>query len=252
MNKKLFNKMVKLCRENTGSALCDSGGAYGYNYNKPIPKSPLRIDKDSGGNLDGIYISLPHFLAEVLDEDKITEGWDKEFERFDKLHENGSYLSNIEDFSETKGYVCKSENTYNNENNLDQDLQYIILIPKELERDWLYSDKVLIAIQPHCGCDIRGGYGRPRIFKFSGGTAAESGFLDVTTGLYVPDSIGKKDFNEYNFENLGVGYSNYFQGEIEKNELIEKVLVDNENKIWIHMKDGNKFEAFPDTAYDIH
>jgi len=54
------------CRQNTGRSFLDSGGAYGYKYEQPVPKSPLSLEVANGAP-SYWSISTPHFLFELLD-----------------------------------------------------------------------------------------------------------------------------------------------------------------------------------------
>ncbi len=80
---------ARVCRENTGQALCDSGLAYGYGYNRMIPpekSDPITIELD-GGEFSGATIELIHWLTQILDAgDETAEALEK------VLHWCGTWL----------------------------------------------------------------------------------------------------------------------------------------------------------------
>jgi hypothetical protein len=39
-----FEWWARLARQNTGRSLCDSGCAYGYNYEQPVSRTPLWVN----------------------------------------------------------------------------------------------------------------------------------------------------------------------------------------------------------------
>jgi hypothetical protein len=60
---------AQVARENTGQALCDSGGHYGYAYEAPVPTQevdPITVSFHDG-KPDGATIHLVHWLENTLD-----------------------------------------------------------------------------------------------------------------------------------------------------------------------------------------
>ena len=157
----------KMMTENTGRALCDSGGAYGRNWER-------NQGRNFGESKTGIIewysdgpiatLSLYHWLVERLGayRDDLT----------DKLHEFGksetmeyeSWPETLRAWTESRGIEQSSiigENSYNGENVLSQVIQWW---------SWTEEDKdgyefQVVALQIHGGCDVRGGYTAPRIFE---------------------------------------------------------------------------------------
>lgn len=84
-----YDWWARVCRENTGQALCDSGLAYGYGYNRVIPpekSDPITIEFD-GGEFSGATIELIHWLTQILDAgDETAEALEK------VLHWCGTWL----------------------------------------------------------------------------------------------------------------------------------------------------------------
>lgn len=71
-------------------------------------------------------------------------------------------------------------NTYNEDNDLSQDLQWHAY---GVERRDLYGVK-LLAVQPHCGCDARGGYPQPVWYSVED---SEAGWVDWRVQFWLGD-----------------------------------------------------------------
>ena len=89
------------------------------------------------------------------------------------------------------------DNTYNNENDLSSEINFTIYGPEDC--DWCWADDVYVSLCVHRGGDVRGNYGRTRIFRID--SIADTGFLDWTLGWGVEtadlsgvdqDDLGKK------------------------------------------------------------
>jgi len=155
--------------ENTGVALCDSGGAYGRNYEanqardfESEPEVSLRFDY---GEVE-LMINLYHWLSEVLEWSEELTG---EFFEFASVPEweDESWMACAEGFvqflvderdatdlyGEGKPTVT---NTYNHDSLLAQVIQYIYF---ELD------GQEYVLLQIHGGCDVRGGYTKPQVFR---------------------------------------------------------------------------------------
>lgn len=163
-------RIIDLLRDNTGRALCDSGGAYGRHWERNQDRD---FENDPEGTL-GVYtyadgehtpewsVSLYHWLAKFLytsehsqklqqmfdafaeDEDNQDEPWEDVLDKFKKGL--GEDMPKFEYF----------EFTYEDTNvSLDQSA-YI----------WWFDDDLVI-IRTHNGCDLRGGYSKPGFFTCS-------------------------------------------------------------------------------------
>ena len=159
--------------ENTGSHICDSGGAYGRNWSRNQAKTiedfnneqPQAIEKsewtDKDGKVNTEYertVSVFHYLSELESDhlcDKFNElntdckDWDGDFAW--GVSQAGA------DFLELIGMDLKHEfNTYNGDSDLSQILQGA----------WLDMDgETYLLLQIHGGCDARGGYTDAKLFK---------------------------------------------------------------------------------------
>ena len=154
--------------ENTGAHMLDSGGAYGRNYDrnkkrnfKKEPTATIEFDAEKDGDFSiNVTKSLYHFLVEGLSYDAKMQAV---FNKFVKARpKDDSWFELVEAFPkylESMGHEVKlngTENTYNYDNFLDQVIQYT-----DVEVD----GAEYIVLQTHNGCDVRGGYSAPKIFK---------------------------------------------------------------------------------------
>lgn len=175
---RLKKEIIEMLQENTGRHFLDSGGVYGRHWerNAKLPNTIKFWDKTSlawlnihgGKNLEIFAtISLYHHLVNSLIWDdevtKINKMWDKfwkndpdTYKPWDKLMEEfWNKAKDIQDYDFGSDYsILNSGYTYNNENSLSQDFAYILM------GDWVF-------IQIHNGCDARGGFTVPKLFKFN-------------------------------------------------------------------------------------
>lgn len=168
-----FEFFASLCRSYTGSSPFDSGQVYGYIYERPVPRRedpPIKIEAEKGSTPGEICeasatISLVHFLDAALSSDSHTDQLQRMYECFDRTRGRNtrSFRDSLEDFMNflnRRGILASWnswDNTYNYENDFDQDLQFHLIS---------VNGEKLVAIQPHCGCDARGGYPMPQIYYF--------------------------------------------------------------------------------------
>lgn len=165
---KIIEEMLK---ENTGSHFLDSGGYYGRNWQRNQtrdfnlePRYKFQIETYKHDDKTQWYmnysLSTYHWLLEQLTyEPKIDAQLQSIID-----NSNNYYGEDIAEFFEViegmdlgfrKGF---SENSYNYESLLDQVIQY-----ETFELD----DGYYVVLQIHGGCDVRGGYSRPRIFSLN-------------------------------------------------------------------------------------
>lgn len=200
------NILKDMLRENTGVALCDSGGepkydangnyigsSYGYGRNYEINRhvdfekiSPVTLSF-SNGNIEFTH-NIYHWLKERCE---YSEELNKLFEEFSGENENKGWLELMEGFPEYLGTLTDDEgnplygefggiygegkpfcvNTYNGESLLSQVIQFVYFSDKDNE---------FIALQIHGGADVRGGYTSPKIFSV--GNLGELDILDCAKG----------------------------------------------------------------------
>ena len=168
-----------MLKENTGIALCDSGGAYGRNWEKnqdrsfkSEPASVLSIDFKY--EMVGYSLNTYHYLFAHLNYDDEARKLMGRFRRFEKRPEfkNCGWLEIMRRFyddvltpeikKQGKGrYDSGGEviNTANYESSVDQALQFLT---------FPWGDQDYVMLQIHGGCDLRGGYTAPVIFAVDG------------------------------------------------------------------------------------
>jgi len=168
---KTVNAIFSMLSENTGKALCDSGGAYGRNWEKNQGKtradwlnSPEVIidfwERKPGEFIPFYTLNVFHFLADALEIDSICEAFNRvnvkadnwDGEKFYGLSSEGeAFLNNI------GAEIGEAWNSYNWSGPYSQVLQGAPVKIGEAE---------YLLIQIHGGCDVRGGYTTARLFKF--------------------------------------------------------------------------------------
>lgn len=165
--------------ENTGRHMLDSGGAYGRNWERnqgiDFQKTRpvlMRFDKWRGDNWELEYTqNVYHFLDDRLEFDSSMDGVFNRYVKKVDPNDDQSWFELAEGFADYldslpkyNGLVTGLEgsgkpftvNTYNGEDNLSQVIQYVYFEVDD-------SPYVLLSI--HGGCDVRGGYTKPRVFK---------------------------------------------------------------------------------------
>ena len=160
-NMKVKQAIYEMLTEGTGSALCDSGGAYGRHWQRNQKKSIKDFEADSPVSFEkdcGYTISVFHYLNSVnMELDDICDKFNKintEADNWDSdIH--GVSSEGIEYLRELGAKHGDGWNTYNGETSLSQVLQGCYV-------DIDNEDYVLIQI--HQGCDVRGGYTDARLF----------------------------------------------------------------------------------------
>jgi len=223
--------VASMLRENTGRHMLDSGGAYGRNWEHNQSKDfeqALEVDADWRWAWIDVTLDLYHFLTTTLEYepelDRLFEAWCNEGERareswyvlqdeFIELLRNAddgdpgppfdAFLATIHDNPYTgEDFRAQpwSVNTYNHESLLSQVIQYAIV-----------GD--IVFLQVHGGCDVRGGYTQPRVFRLyedwpsflddqQATISCEDGCAVTTWGNYVVHSNWHTDD----------GYHWYFDG----------------------------------------
>ncbi len=176
--------------ENTGSHMLDSGGAYGRNHernqSRDFDNEPTATLSAKHGYLD-VSKNIYHFLVEHLE---FHPALDDKFQAFCDSNDDHDF-SNMNEFPtnlkkhETEDYDISSPwdsrddsicvNTYNHDSALSQVIQYVA---------FHCNHELIVILQVHGGCDVRGGYTKPRVFL-----ADESFFNDqsITISPVIPD-----------------------------------------------------------------
>lgn len=192
--KKIIYKMLV---ENTGKALCDSGGAYGRHWQENQKKTMKDFENEPDVKWDGEYyiISVFHYLVNGLEIDNICQMFNKKFvpakdwestEFYGVSAKGEAFLLN-----DLGMEAIRTFNSYNGDSALSQVIQ----------GTWLkFNDKQYLLLQIHNGCDVRGGYTDARLFYCP---AFEDGALTED----VHGIVTKVDGQEIRVDNIYNGYS---------------------------------------------
>lgn len=277
MNAETKEAIAGLLKENTGEHFLDSGGAYGRhwqrNQERDFDQEPECVVKFSSynGKLDlELTHNVYHWLSqrcmiheelnelfdgpfrEEVDSDD-EKGWLELMEEFPEWLA-GRTTSDGDEFGEPAGIYGENEpftvNTYNHQSLLSQTLQYTYFTNGAGE---------FVILQVHGGCDVRGGYTRPRVFSV--GHLSE---LDITDdqrgGVYctgedhLPGGDEGADHGEHNWS-TDDGHHMYYQGscglgagmQLEEYEVVDldEVEDDQEAPKWeegkLFIKDGDGY-----------
>jgi len=153
----------EMLTENTGAHILDSGLVYGRHWQrnraiKDFRKTPVvEVDEDI------LLISTFHYLSRHLQRDQESERVEREFYSWadERQYNCKSWLMLMLEYAEklqAQGWgPWNSFNTYNWENYLSQVIQGIYILNPEGEP--------YVILQVHNGCDVRGGYTKPRVFR---------------------------------------------------------------------------------------
>jgi hypothetical protein len=151
---KMIGSMLK---ENTGSHMLDSGGAYGRNWEKN-QKRHFSKEPSTTMEINNNDILITHNLYHWLNEQvNYSSEWTAKFNRFAKKPENKDsyWMELMESFAHKYGEDVHTVNTYNGEDLLSQTIQYT---------GFTSDCECIYLIQIHNGCDVRGGYTAPKAF----------------------------------------------------------------------------------------
>jgi len=154
----------KMLIENTGAHILDSGSIYGRHWERNRLIDDFRKVPAVIVNVYDDWVSvLYHVFHYIVDHYEYQRDLDWRFHRFANLPEwkREPWLKVMkawirEDFP----YDCTYWffNTYNGDNILSQDLQGAWIVVEEYEVEY-------VILQTHNGCDIRGGYSTPHVFR---------------------------------------------------------------------------------------
>jgi hypothetical protein len=156
--------LAEMMVEPTGISILDSGGAYGRNWERNQGKTVQSfIDEPAVFTTQyGPEINVFHYCDHWLEFD---EELDAEFNKYVEEYDNDDspWLVLMEEFADYQERIYgeswmgnSTVNTYNHENILSQTLQYT---------NFEYDGEQYVLLQIHGGCDVRGGYTKPRVFR---------------------------------------------------------------------------------------
>lgn len=159
-----------LLKEPIAHHLCDSGGAYGYQYernqNEGYVKGLIPVDHYTNKEERILEVNIPiyDFLTYNLVKDEDAINFEKQlFIELENHNINPYHIFEVAEFLNSNLFTginieneVKYINTYNYEEYLSQTLLYA---PIYDGLDWY------ILLELHNGCDVRSGYTSPQIFK---------------------------------------------------------------------------------------
>lgn len=147
----------KMLTENTGRHFLDSGSAYGRHHEENA-KNPPWEDPCIQVSSDYIVKNVYHHMTEALDRDSDCVEMEERFYEWAEDRDT-SWLADMGEWAKKgDGETVGSFNTYNSEfGSLTQCIQFVGF------EDYHGDSYVIVSV--HGGCDIRGGYTKPRIFK---------------------------------------------------------------------------------------
>ncbi len=168
--------ILDMMRENTGRHILDSGGTYGRHWERNQEKTDedlmnyfnlsLYENKDDNRiSFDGLTISVFKYLDAALEFDEALNKSLYDFIETDDPNQDKSWFQNVEDWLEQFSH-SNQEYTYNYENCLSQDVVMWQFDPDyTAEED--NSGFTYAVIMIHNGCDARGGFTAPKVFKLN-------------------------------------------------------------------------------------
>lgn len=162
-----------LLKEQIGHHICDSGGAYGYIYERNREEGYLKglnpVEEWSNDGERELYVTIPvyDYLVYNLEKDDDTEQLEKKlFERFKQYDFEPYEIFCVSDWLKTAGKFFGIEetgitsldytNTYNGDEYISQTLLYVC---------FSYDGDDYTLLEVHNGCDVRSGYTYPQLFK---------------------------------------------------------------------------------------
>ena len=162
-----------LLKEQIGHCLGDSGGAYGYIYEKNREEGYLKglnpVEEWSNDGERELYVTIPvyDYLVYNLEKDDDTEQLEKKlFEQFKRCDFEPYEIFCVSDWLKTEGKYFGIEetgitpldytNTYNSDEYISQTLLYVC---------FSYDGDNYTLLEVHNGCDVRSGYTYPQLFK---------------------------------------------------------------------------------------
>lgn len=160
-------RVTEYTRQNTGKALCDSGGVLGRHWQQPAPTKLIRVRTGEGWWETAITLTgLLREHAKVVEDVQAAIEAEYEADREVSNFEVGPRVM------ERLGYhQLVRDNTYNwGSNDLDQCFVFEVW-SKDENREWIYvenAEEAVVLVYAHTGADVRGGYARPIAVVFDG------------------------------------------------------------------------------------
>ncbi|MEM2941407.1 MAG: hypothetical protein QW304_07665 [Thermoproteota archaeon] len=211
--------IAEMLTENTGTHILDSGEAYGRHWQqnrlvKDFRKTPTVFVTVWDDREIDLSINIFHYLTTALERDEKAKQIEKELHEFADRPEyrDWSWIQIMEEFAEQsrkQGCYVRSWNSYNWENLVSQVTQGVIMIDEE-------TGETYVILQIHNGCDVRGGYTKPRVFRVADMDALDSDRSVVAYCKCTQMSTDDCGYHWYGAENEG--FPEYWKPEPKKKE----------------------------------
>jgi hypothetical protein len=171
--------LADMLTENTGSHMLDSGGVYGRNWERHKNRDVQSFIDAPAVNVTeyGIDLDLFHYLRERIE---FMPDIQAEFDDWAELPENekSNWYTLMEEWCEKhddNNWRPSGFNSYNGD----------CLLSQTIQADYFtWKGKVYLMLQIHGGCDVRGGYTAPKIFREYG----EPGIISYDWNSYTIQS----------------------------------------------------------------
>lgn len=229
--KKIIDKILK---EPIAHHLCDSGGAYGYIYERNQKEGYLKglnpveeyTNEDKEERSLDVTIPVYDLLTyNCVKDDDVIQFEKKLFAAFQKhgfepyeIYEVEEYLKNEgkREFGITETGVSSLSytNTYNYEEYISQTLLYIT---------FSYNDNDYLLLEVHNGCDVRSGYTYPQVFKLED----IEYFLFSLSDRFCQCECGLNNYTFYGRDDVTDSEGDYIDG----NEIYKRTYVDDEGNV---------------------
>lgn len=222
-----MNTFEEILTEPISKYLGDSGRTYGYIYEKNRENGILKgyqecdFYRDDENKECELYPTIP--LYDFLKYNCLETYWSNSIQEMieNKAKENNISMYNIQkiekicqDLFNDDGITnIKWKNTYNYDNKLSQNIQFLT---------FNYEGLDYVLLQIHNGCDIRSGYTYPQVFELNDIEYFFMGTNDCNIECKCLNmSLTMYDYNEY--------YDS--DGDIDKYDIYERTYVDNDGKL---------------------
>ena len=197
--------LAGMLTENTGSHMLDSGGAYGRNWERNKGRDVVSFIDAPAVNVTeyGISLDLFHYLRERIE---FMPDIQAEFDDFCNMEENQKtdWYTLMDEWCEKYPTDwLRGFNSYN----------YDCLLSQTIQGHYFeYEGEVYLMLQIHGGCDVRGGYTAPKIFREYG----EAGIISYDWNSYTIQSADDRkgepvrlDFREGDVSDADGAYIGY-------------------------------------------
>lgn len=229
--------------ENTGRAMMDSGDAYGRHWERNqgrdlrsfIEADDAEIMAWGDGEFGWVNVDVFHYLDARVE---FCPELDAEYEEFTKRPENEDCwgLTLMEEWAALKSDVGEGHtfNSYNDETLLTQTIQGTV---------FSMGDEWYVLLQIHGGCDVRGGYTDPHVFKINTERGAGDWYdlvwgwnsYTITAGEGFSYSLREGDWQDNNTYDLC--------DEPDFSQIVKR------DGVWVHKTTGHEVTVFADNDY---